>query len=498
MYFPRWTRPLLLVLSVLGTWSGSVPAAEPQSDIEPVVFFDKPMPLLTPAQNQTELSELDRLVDEAITVTSRRYLTGEVHTPWQIMHALLALRSDLIIKSNGEKVQALKWLGEGRTFKGMPLVEQTAWGGRFHTYVEPYAFEGHPNQFLAMLSMCDLPTSHTLNTPSGQPVSIEQMLRHAQMTVNDREEITWTLWSLARYLPVDAQWINAQGEAWSIERLVQIETYAEVTMGACGGTHGLFALALARNSCQAKGRPLRGIWLEADQKIRRYIQTARSLQNQDGTFSTKTFAGPGFSTEFAQRIPSQGHVLEFLMVAMQDRELKEEWLQRAIKALATDLLDHRKAPADCGPLYHALHSLILYRQRTRPADSVPSPVESLVQSEKKAEAEKTKGATEPAGKPAATTTAVEAKPAEPVRVASKPSDVETKAVEPKASAAAAAVRPDAGSAGPAGSSGSVTPSAVTPATPASEEQTAASPGSGGSADAPSGADSEIPQPPTDD
>lgn len=308
-------------------------------------------------------AELNELVKQAVKVTSNRFLTANVHTPWQILHGILALRQDFEIKVDGKKTSALKWLSEGNEWKGDSIVRKTPYGGEFHRFTKPYHFEGHPNQFLAILTMSELNTDHEFLTSRGESVTIDQMLKNAKMTVNDREEITWTLWTLSRYLPIDTQWINKDGEAWSMERLVQIQTYADVNQAACGGTHGLFALSLARNSYIFSGRKPRGIWLEADQKIKRYIAEARSLQNADGTFSTSYFAGPGKSDEFGKRIATSGHILEFLMVAADDKELQKPWLRNAVRAVANELVENRSTAADCGPLYHALHALVLYGHR---------------------------------------------------------------------------------------------------------------------------------------
>lgn len=340
-----------------------------------------PVPLMsadpaaaTPVAGATDaqVDELEALVNEAISITSRRYLTADVHTPWQIMHGILALRSDFVIKIDGEKRPAIEWLTSGTEYRGLPIIERTQWGGRFHPFTVPYAFEGHPNQFLAILTMSEYPETFSFRTADGGQVTIEDMVRNAQMTVNDREEITWTLWALSRYLPPDAEWVSAEGEAWSMERLVQIQTYANPNDAACGGTHGLFALSLARNSYMATGKPLRGIWLEADQKIKRYVQITRSLQNSDGSLSSQHFRGPGFSNDFGERIATTGHVLEFLMVGADQPQLESQWLRDAVRSVARDLIDNRRAAADCGPLYHALHALVLYRQRLQfePVDTV--------------------------------------------------------------------------------------------------------------------------------
>lgn len=359
---------------------------------------------------EIQREDLPQLINDAISITSRRYLTADVHTPWQIMHGLLALRQEYKIKVNGEKVSALNWLTERRYYKGQPIIEHTPHGGRFHTFTEPYAFEGHPNQFLAIATMSELPVDFAFNTTAGGQVTIQDMINNAKADVNDREEITWTLWALSRYLPVDTEWFSAAGEPWSIERLVQIQTYANPNDAACGGTHGLFALSLARNSYLATGQPLRGIWLEADQKIKRFIAKAKSLQNPDGTFSTEYFKGPGESSDFGKRIATSGHILEFLMVAAQDDQLQQEWMQKAIWAVANDLVENRKEAADCGPLYHALHALVLYKQRAGIEATLP----------KVADATPKKEATEKATDPTTPSDAkpeIKAAPPKPSRIA---------------------------------------------------------------------------------
>lgn len=398
--FSRIRRPRIasLCLSVIVASFGatSANAATPTPITTPGSLFPNSQPEVI-KQTAATLKEIQRedlpqLINDAVSISSRRYLTADVHTPWQIMHGLLALRDQYKIKVDGEKVSALNWLTERRFYKGQPIIEHTAHGGRFHTFTEPYAFEGHPNQFLAIATMSELPVDFAFNTTVGGQVTIQDMINNAKADVNDREEITWTLWALSRYLPVDTEWFSAAGEPWSIERLVQIQTYANPVDAACGGTHGLFALSLARNSYLSTGRPLRGIWLEADQKIKRFVAKSKSLQNPDGTFSTEYFKGPGKSSEFGKRIATSGHILEFLMVAAQDDQLQQEWMQKAVFAVANDLVENRKAAADCGPLYHALHALVLYRQRagieaTSPKMAVATP--------KKADTETATAATTP-------------------------------------------------------------------------------------------------------
>ena len=126
----------------------------------------------------------------------------------------------------------------------------------------------------------------------------------------------------------------------------------------------MFALTYARNRMISLRRPLRGVWIEADQKVKRFVNEAKALQNTDGSFSSAYFSGPQHSTVFATRLPANGHILEWLMVALPERELNEPWVARGVASVSQDLIDNRLQPVDCGPLFHALHSMILYRSRT--------------------------------------------------------------------------------------------------------------------------------------
>ncbi len=332
----------------------------------------------TPLVIQQAKDPLVKLVYETREAQRRRLLSTAEHTPWQIMHGMLALREEFLIRHNGQPVSCLEWIKTGPLFENESWFQKTqvrvltgrggnnnyemVTVGRGHPYNKPYAFEGHINQFVAILSMSGVPLETQFNTPDG-PVSMRDMLTYAKMTVNEKEEVTWTLWALSRYLPSDAEWTNAQGEKWSIERLVRIETAKSLQGAPCGGTHGLFALAHARNVYLRSGKPLVGVWLEAEQKIRRYIQTARMQQNSNGTLSSNYFRGREYKQDFDKRMASSGHLLEFLMMALPTQELNAPWVRRAIEATSNDLMANRKAFVSCSPLYHATSALSIYLDR---------------------------------------------------------------------------------------------------------------------------------------
>jgi hypothetical protein len=328
----------------------------------------------TAAEKSSAAKPVDPLakqVTEAIEITKQRFLTANVHTPWQIMHGMLALRQEYLIKDkDGKKIRATDWISNGPKFRGDSWFQVTQNGGRAHPYTTDYAFEGHPNQFLAILSISGLPQSHKLKA-DRRTITIGEMVKHAKANVNSEEEVTWTLWALSHYLGSDARWVNKFGQQWSIEQLVRLQTQEQPFNAACGGSHGLFALTYARNVYLRKNRTLRGAWLAADQKIQRYIAEAKSLQNVDGTFSTEYFQGRGASSDFEKRLNTTGHTLEFLMIALPQNRMKEAWVRKAVTAMTSELIKNKSRPAKCASLYHALNGLVLYRDRMIPPVKLP-------------------------------------------------------------------------------------------------------------------------------
>ncbi|MEM9700925.1 MAG: hypothetical protein AAF907_00610 [Planctomycetota bacterium] len=313
--------------------------------------------------------------DEAIRITSARLLTGESrqtqsNSPWQIGHGLMALREDYTVIADGRRVRALDWLSTGPKFKGEPWFVRGRYGPKAHEYSGTmYDFEGHPNQILAFLAMSDLPQTFVLRDGGGRPFTIADWIETAKREVrlNRNEEVTWTLWAFSVYLDSETQWVNARREPWSMTRLVQEEVKTEPNKHACGGTHGLYALASARNARLQEGYRLRGHWLLAHEKVNRYITLTRSLQNPDGSFSDRYFKGRSHQRNLVKRIGSSGHTLEFLMMALPQSELDAAWVRAGVGRVANDLIAGRNAEVGgkaVGGMYHAVHALKLYRERT--------------------------------------------------------------------------------------------------------------------------------------
>lgn len=359
MKYRRWATALAGVSLVL-PWA----SAEAQSGAagQPPQL----LPVMQAADVQPIQDPLLSQIDEAIRVNAQRYLTANYHSPWQIFHGILAYHQDFQLKLGEQKVSAIEWVATANPrFDGQPLFIKTQHGAKFHPFTRPMAFEGHPGQTLALLSESHLPVDYKFKTDQGE-VTFADLLNGTMMEVNTSGELTWVLWALINYIKVDAQWTNQWGQPWSMETLVQHEVRLNTPYGPCGGNHNLFVLTRARDKYLATGRPLRGPWLEADQKVKQYIEYARGMQNRDGSLSKEFYKGPGYTQDMNQRFNTTGHTMEFLAVALPKERLQEQWVRNAVHVLSSELITHRKASVDCGPLYHSLNALRIYRDRVQP------------------------------------------------------------------------------------------------------------------------------------
>jgi len=305
-----------------------------------------------------------------------RRLDASVHGAWQVVHGILAFGPDFPIAHDGQTSAALDYLLGGGPLTGWQLrpgdhgvlavVEEGSTTG-----------QGHPDQWLGYLSQCGL-TGIPLDTRlvvGGRDYTVRDLLEQAQADVRPGREATWTLMGLATYLPPDASWRASDGEAWTTERVVEMEAEADLSTSACGGAHRLYGLALAlQRFMAATGTPrerLTGGWAAAADTIDDAIDRARRFQQADGSFSTHYFDRPGTSPDVFAKLGATGHIFEVLALALDDEELSEPWITRAAERLVTLLERTSDVDVECGALYHAVHGLLLYKQRRCPDPAGP-------------------------------------------------------------------------------------------------------------------------------
>jgi hypothetical protein len=228
--------------------------------------------------------------------------------------------------------------------------------------------QGHPDQWIGYLSQCNLPPDEKL-VVQGKEYSLGDLITQAEWNVTPGMEASWTLMAISTYFPADHKWTASNGEEWTTERLAEMESGAPLVGAdaACGGTHRLYALSRALNrymqDTQTPADKLTGGWKKVDDVIQKHIKLAKSYQQADGSFSTNFFSRPGSSPEIDTTLHSTGHTLEWLDIALDDKQFNQPWVTAAVVRVVQLLEDNQTRELDCGALYHAARGLMLYRQR---------------------------------------------------------------------------------------------------------------------------------------
>ncbi len=354
----RFCNPILLVAAatLVPLLHGCAPRAVPADTSQ------------TPA-NTPSSDALKTQLDEVLSFTlAERDLSIEQHAAWQILHGVLAFRSGFLVQHEGKLVSTVDYLLGGGRMKGWTVQVASREDGKpgLRAIMEAgsQTGQGHPDQWLAVLAQCNLSLDQSINI-GDESLTMQDFIAQVQWDVprNFDREYSWTLIGLTHYLPTDSKWHASDGQIWSIERLVQIEAEQGLGDSACGGTHRVIGLTMALNQHMEAGGQLTGAWTVADKVIERAIIHAQQFQNTDGSFSTRYFEGPGSSPDLAQNLGTTGHILEFLVLALDPEELQEPWVRRAVANLCKLFQTTRNVPLECGALYHAAHALVLYRDR---------------------------------------------------------------------------------------------------------------------------------------
>lgn len=363
-----WARPRFWVFAGLFLAGGFSHAADPAAAPGAAA----------PLDGAALCSRIDAALAQA---RDARRLDAGVQGAWQVVHGILAFGPEFPLTVAGTPRRALDHLLDGG-----PLVGWVLRPGRpgVVAVVEEGSTmgQGHPDQWLGYLSQCGVdaggPGGLPLTTPlvvAGRRYTLADLLAQAKHDIRPGQEATWTLMALSAYLAPEASWTAGDGEHWTIERVVAMESAADIFNAACGGAHRLYGLAAALEARREAGLPItRGSgWERAERVLADAIDRARRFQQPDGSFSIHSFERPGTSPDVFARLGATGHVFEVVAVALDDERLAEGWVTRAADRLTSLLEQTADVDVECGALYHAAHGLALYRRRICETAAAPEP-----------------------------------------------------------------------------------------------------------------------------
>ncbi len=328
---------------------------KPASDQPKTEAAAKNLPPLTRSQ-----ISLRSKIRKVLTHYYNRPLNTRDRSPWELMHAMLAFEAHSKVLQGGprgEPITAVGWLCYNQACKRRTLMYVND-DGELRVRVGP-ALQGHRGQLLAMLAQSRINENYPMLVESHE-LKIADLIEMEKRTCYPRTELTFKLIGLMHYLDSDATWLNDQGMEWNIPRLISEELRQPVRGAACGGTHRLAGLTLAYKTRIKRGEPVDGEYLRAKRFVQRYQQYAYRLQNRDGSFSTEWFRGPGNEESIDRKLKTTGHILEWLLYAATEKELKHWKTTKAVNYLANIMYRNRYKDWEAGPLGHAIHALLVY------------------------------------------------------------------------------------------------------------------------------------------
>ena len=341
----------------------SIPKAKPKAE-QPPISAPTTAPTAVPTPELPPLTStqlhLRKKIRSVLTHYYNRPMNTRDRSPWELMHAMLAFEAHSKVLQggpNGEPITAVGWLCYNQACKRRTLM-YVGDEGDLRVRVGP-ALQGHRGQLLSMLAQSRINENYPLLV-EGNELKVADLIEMEKRTCYPRTELTFKLIALMHYLDSNETWVNDQGMTWGIPRLISEELRQPVRGAACGGTHRLSGLTLAYKTREKRGELVDGQYLKAKQFVTRYQKYAYRLQNRDGSFSTEWFRGPGNENDIDRKLKTTGHILEWMLYAAGEKELKHWKTTKAANYLASIMQRNPNKDWEAGPLGHAIHALLVY------------------------------------------------------------------------------------------------------------------------------------------
>jgi len=287
-------------------------------------------------------------------------------THWGMMHSIMVFDRDTQIVNRRQRFNAVAWMAGNNPCRNQPLFSIDANGILPRTGV---GLQGHQAQLLAIFGLINVPLNYPVYA-SRQKFSVADILQREMLDCKVNTELTFTLIALSHYTDSDTSWVAADGQNWSVERVLREELAQPIVGAACGGTHRLMGFAHALRRRRAEGKPIDGQWERADRYIKDFIAYTWSLQNRDGSMSTAWYERSEDNGDMDRKIQTTGHMLEMLLTITPDAELQSPEMLRTVSFMANTMYAERGHEWQVGPKGHALRSLAMYYQRVF-GDSTP-------------------------------------------------------------------------------------------------------------------------------
>ena len=324
----------------------------------------------SPSERQDKEAALAQRIDHVVHKVQQRQLRSDQHTPWAIMHAAIAFKSDAVVfdTASGEGVEAIEYLLTRAKHEGRSLFQVV--DGTPTVRRDP-AVEHHVNQYLMMLALAGVSPQRALLADTGEQYRVADLIDAAKLGFEDEQEVGWTLVALSVYLPSGDEWVGANGRKYTIATVLRRGMERDPRKEAEGGTHHLFGISYAVRTYARNHGSLDGVWEEAMEYLNAHVATVRRFQLDDGAFSAGMLNERSEPKSPSELVFSTGHTLEWLVLAMPGDQLRLRWVEHAVVRLCAEIERHPLDAFSDGGIYHAVNALRLYRDAVRREEDRP-------------------------------------------------------------------------------------------------------------------------------
>ncbi len=304
-----------------------------------------------------------------VAAASETRISTAQHTPWELLHAGIGIGPQGSLQDGPAVLSIVEYFKNGGPYLSQSIYERRHGGVAVRHSQNRSELERHPNQFLAYFGMMGLPLDMPIAVSSPSDATIKDLLDTACLQFDPTDEITFTLIAAAIYLPDDAMWTDDHGRSWTLKDLIALELAADSEMLACGGSHSSYALTLALQ--KLRGELPISLELELADRLQAKVTEIQKSQLIDGSFPAAVIGiSDDLSSQYNDRsskIYSTGHSLEWILIYLENSELQQDWVKRAISFIASqDPSSERRINA--GTWFHALHALRMYQERIEDND----------------------------------------------------------------------------------------------------------------------------------
>lgn len=330
--------------------------------------------LALPALADDHKKELNKRIDAAVKKIQDRELIAGQHTPWVIMHAVIAHEQNITVTdpATDKKYNAIEFLMKHAKDGDKPIYQMSKGVPRLRTrgitpgFRKSFIMQDHVDQFLMAYADAGTPLKAELIADDGKTYTVKTLLDASKREFRPSQELGWTLVAWSTYLSLDETWETAKGRETGIADLVALAVERDANRETEGGPHHLYGIAFALNEHTriSHDKELEGPWLKAREYLDKHVKLAKEYQLNNGSFSRAMFRASVAPGSPRSDCWATGHMLEWLCMALNKEQLQEGWVIRGVEQLVKLIEEHEVTEFSDGGLYHAAHALRLWRQKT--------------------------------------------------------------------------------------------------------------------------------------